>query len=135
VIYLLDTSAVIALLKRNRQARAAVERAVDADDTVALSAISVHELWYGVARSERPGENVKGLRDFLATGYPVLSFDIEDAEVAGNARGALADSGKPIGPYDILIAAQAIRRNATLITSNEKEFARVPGLKWENWLK
>jgi tRNA(fMet)-specific endonuclease VapC len=136
VIYLLDTNTVIALLKeRSSQIRVVFERVEAAGHTVFLSAISLHELWYGVARSDRPEKSVNGLRNFLSGGYEILPFDGEDAETAGNVRGELADAGTPIGPYDILIAGQAIRRNATLVTANEKEFRRVPGLKWENWLK
>ena len=60
-------------------------------------------------------------------------FESQDAEEAGDIRAALERTGKPIGPYDLLIAAQARRRGATLITANEREFARVPGLKTADW--
>jgi tRNA(fMet)-specific endonuclease VapC len=63
----------------------------------------------------------------------VLPFDAEDAREAGNIRAALFKLGTPIGPYGILIAAQARRRDAILVTSNEREFARVSGLKMEDW--
>jgi tRNA(fMet)-specific endonuclease VapC len=62
-----------------------------------------------------------------------LPFEIEDAEEAGDIRAALERAGTPIGPYDILIAAQARRRGAILVTANEHEFARVPGLMVEDW--
>jgi predicted nucleic acid-binding protein len=60
-------------------------------------------------------------------------FDADDAEEAGDIRSALERSGKPIGPYDLLIATQARRRGAILVTANEREFTRVPGLSVENW--
>jgi tRNA(fMet)-specific endonuclease VapC len=136
MIYLLDTNAVIALLNRDpQQVRATLLRAEAAGHDVFLSSISLQELWYGVARSDRTAENTQGLRGLLAEGRTILPFDGDDAEAAGNARGTLADAGQPIGPYDILIAGQAMRRSATLVTANEKEFRRVPGLKWENWAK
>jgi tRNA(fMet)-specific endonuclease VapC len=60
-------------------------------------------------------------------------FEPEDAEEAGDIRAALERSGTPIGPYDTLIAAQARRRGALLVTANRREFARVPGLRSEDW--
>ena len=66
--------------------------------------------------------------------WPALSngslFDEDDARAAGAVRAELEAVGKPIGAYDVLLAGQARRRGATLVTSNTKEFARVPGLKW-----
>jgi tRNA(fMet)-specific endonuclease VapC len=53
--------------------------------------------------------------------------------IAGDLRAALDAAGTPIGPYDVLIAAQALRSNATLVTANVSEFARVPGLQWQDW--
>jgi tRNA(fMet)-specific endonuclease VapC len=136
VIYLLDTNVIIALLGDKQPAtRDGMIRARRAGNTIALSSISLHELWYGVTKSDRPGPNAEALRRLLATGFEVLPFDSEDAEAAGNLRGDLSKIGKLIGPYDFLIAGQAVRRNAILVTANEKEFVRVPGLKWENWAK
>jgi tRNA(fMet)-specific endonuclease VapC len=60
-------------------------------------------------------------------------FDEEDARAAGTIRAELEAIGKPIGAYDVLLAGQARRHGATLVTSNTKEFARVSGLKWEDW--
>jgi tRNA(fMet)-specific endonuclease VapC len=61
------------------------------------------------------------------------SFDDEDAREAGRVRAELELAGKPIGAYDVLIAGQARRRAATLVTSNVTEFTRVVGLKLEDW--
>ena len=58
-----------------------------------------------------------------------MPFEPEDAEEAGDIRAALERAGTPIGPYDVLIAAQARRLDALLVTANTREFARVPGLK------
>ena len=60
-------------------------------------------------------------------------FDEEDARAAGTIRAELEALGRPIGAYDVLLAGQARRHGATLVTSNAKEFARVSGLKWEDW--
>jgi tRNA(fMet)-specific endonuclease VapC len=53
--------------------------------------------------------------------------------IAGDLRARLEASGTMIGPYDLLIAAQALRTGTTLVTANTSEFARVPGLVWEDW--
>lgn len=76
--------------------------------------------------------NAEALEAFLGS-VAILSFDDEDARFAGNIRAELERAGKPIGPYDYLIAAQALRHDFTLVSANEKEFSRVPGLRWENW--
>ena len=60
-------------------------------------------------------------------------YEIEDAEEAADIRVAVEQSGTPIGPYDVLIAAQARRRAALLVTANTREFIRVPGLQTVNW--
>jgi tRNA(fMet)-specific endonuclease VapC len=70
---------------------------------------------------------------FLLGPIEVLPFEPADAEEAGDIRAALERAGTPIGPYDVLVAAQARRRDALLVTANEREFARVPGLKLEDW--
>jgi tRNA(fMet)-specific endonuclease VapC len=136
VRYLLDTNAIIGILNgvptpiRQRFVHAQV-----AKHSILISSISLHELWFGIGKSNRPRDSEDNLRRLLAGPHEILSFDTEDAEISGNLRAALAKIGKPIGAYDLLIASQAVRRDATLITANEKEFSRVPSLKWENWLK
>ncbi len=132
--YLLDTNAVIALLKDEpRSARARLRRVLSRGGTVAVSAVVLYELWYGVARSERKRENAERLRIFLSGNIAVLPFDEEDAKTAGELRATLEAAGTPIGPYDLLIAAQAQRSGATLVTANVAEFARARGLDWQDW--
>jgi len=63
----------------------------------------------------------------------VLPFEVEDASHAADIRAELEKAGTPIGPYDSLIAAQARRRGAALVTLNSREFERVPGLLVVNW--
>jgi tRNA(fMet)-specific endonuclease VapC len=134
VIYLLDTNAVIALLKNRPPAvRDQLRRAVAAGDTIAISTVVLFELWYGVARSERRIENAERLRVFLSGAVAVVPFDDEHATTAGDLRAELEAAGTPIGAYDILIAAQGLRAGATLVTANVAEFARVRGLAWEDW--
>ena len=63
----------------------------------------------------------------------MIEFDKEDARQAGKIRALLASKGTPIGPYDVLIAGQAMARNMVLVTRNTDEFARMPGLRVEDW--
>jgi autotransporter passenger strand-loop-strand repeat protein len=65
--------------------------------------------------------------------FEVLEFDREDALHSGQLRAALASLGTHIGPYDVLIAGQAIARGLTLITHNLREFQRAPGRQVEDW--
>jgi len=135
VNYLLDTNAVIALLKNDpASVRARMRRVVSRSAGIAVSSIVLYELWHGVARSGRRRENAARLRTFLSGNIEVVSFEEADAVVAGDLRAELETGGTPIGPYDLLIAAQALRTGATLVTANV-EFARVRGLAWQNWAR
>lgn len=132
--YLLDTNAVIALLKdRPAGVRGRLRRAMSTGASIAVSSIVLYELWYGVACSERRGENAERLRVFLSGRIDVVAFDAEDAATAGDLRATLEAAGTPIGPYDTLIAAQALRSGATVVTANVSEFARVRDLAWQDW--
>ena|SRR5277367_463991 len=134
--YLLDTNACIALNKGTPAAvRTRFAKAVREGGKVWVSAIVLHELWYGVAKSARPRENAEDLATFLASPVQVLTFGADDAREAGEVRAALERIGKPIGAYDLLIAGQALSRGLTLVTANVREFGRVKGLRWEDWGK
>ena len=134
--YLLDTNACIALNKGEPvPVRERLKRALGAGAQVWIPAVVVYELWYGVAKSTRPKENAENLATFLAGPVSILTFDEEDAHEAGEVRASLERIGKPIGAYDVLIAGQARRRGLTLVTANTREFARVKGLRWEDWAK
>jgi tRNA(fMet)-specific endonuclease VapC len=132
--YLLDTNAAIALLNdRPAVLRKRLRRTATRGGTVSISAIVLYELWYGVARSGRRRENSERMRVFLSGGITIHDFTADDAVTAGDLRAVLQAAGTPIGPYDLLIAAQALRSDSTLVTSNTDEFARVPGLRWQDW--
>jgi tRNA(fMet)-specific endonuclease VapC len=95
-----------------------------------VSAIVTHELYFGAYRSSRMAENLARLDGLRLA---VLDFDNEDARHAGEVRAALAAAGTPIGPYDVLIAGQALARGMTLVTRNMQEFQRVASLRAEDW--
>jgi len=132
--YLLDTNACIALINGTEaNVRRRFQRAVARKSVILLSSIVAFELWYGVAKSQRKDNNTQRLDTFLAGPLEWTLFDEDDARAAGAVRAELEAVGKAIGAYDVLLAGQARRRGATLVTSNTKEFARVHGLKWEDW--
>lgn len=126
--YLLDTNAVIALLKKNPVLLSHMR--LHAPDDFFLSPIVLHELCFGAYRSERRAAN---LRDIDLLPFKILPFGMKEAYRAGLLRAVLADAGKPIGPMDVLIAGQALTHDLTVITRNTREFARVEGLKVEDW--
>lgn len=130
----LDTNAAIAIINERTPGvskRFEVEMARGAD--IALPILVVHELWYGVTNSARPQRNAQVLTEAIGRWFQLLDFDAEDAQEAGRIRVELKRAGTPIGPYDVLIAAQARRRGALLVTANGREFGRVPGLRVEDW--
>ena len=127
--YLLDANAVIALL--NDKASKAAQRARrERVGDLAVSTIVAHELFHGAFKSRRAGQNL-ALIDALQ--FVVLEFDKEDARQAGEIRALLASKGTPIGPYDVLIAGQAVARDMILVTHNTGEFGCVMGLHVEDW--
>jgi tRNA(fMet)-specific endonuclease VapC len=126
---LLDANALIAMLRDRGSAPAQRLREQNPAD-VAISAIVAHELFYGAFKSNRAIQNV-ALVDALQ--FPVTEFDKEDARQAGQIRAFLSARGIGIGPYDVLIAGQAVARDMILVTHNTQEFGRVPGLLIEDW--
>jgi tRNA(fMet)-specific endonuclease VapC len=130
----LDTNAVIAAInQRLPGARQRIEAALAEGVTIGLPVIALYEMWYGIKKSALPQANASVLAAFLMLDITPWPFEPEDAEEAADIRAALERAGTPIGPYDVLIAGQARRRNAVLVTANRAEFARVPGLKTEDW--
>ena len=99
-----------------------------------VPAIVDYELRYGLMRlpREAAASRLAALAQFLRP-VRMLSFDSECAALAAQIRADLEAAGTPIGPHHTLIAATARRHQATLVTRNVKEFARVPGLQWLNW--
>jgi tRNA(fMet)-specific endonuclease VapC len=132
--YLLDTNACIALINGTpKYVRRRFQRAIAKEATMLVSSVVAFELWYWVAKSQRKETNRQRLQAFLAGPLEWTLFDEEDAQEAGAVRAELEIAGRPIGAYDVLIAGQARRLGATLVTSNVGEFDRVTGLKSEDW--
>jgi len=135
VIWLLDTDTLAFLINRAPGAERIKRRLSGrSPGEVRLSAITLSEVRYGLA------SGAVSLERREAFGELVDLFQVEDYPAAaagdfGDIRVALERAGRRIGPYDLLIAAHARHLGATLVTNNEREFRRVPGLAVQNWLK
>lgn len=127
--FLLDTNIIIAILE-DPLARAGRRAKRERVEDLHVSSIVAHELFFGAFKSRRGAENLRRLDGMR---FPIIDFDRDDARQAGVVRAELAARGAPIGPYDVLIAGQALARNLTLVTHNTREFSRVPGLRIEDW--
>jgi tRNA(fMet)-specific endonuclease VapC len=130
VKYLLDTDSCIYALKRRL---GVLERMLSTPRLdVAVSVISEAELRTGAAKSSVPAKTLARIENFLRP-LSVLEFDSNDAVAYARLRAHLERAGTPIGPLATLIAAQAVARKLVLVSNNEREFGRVPGLGVENW--
>ena len=127
--YLLDTNACIALLNKTSPPLGKRLRC-HAPAEIGLPSVVAFELYYGAFRSRRTERNL-GLLDRLA--FEIVPLEAADARMAGEIRSRLEAAGRPIGPYDLLIAGQARARGLVLVTANSREFDRVEGLDCEDW--
>ena len=130
----LDTNVMIGAINgRIPLFRARLAEQIQSGTIIIFPVIALFEMRYGSAKSNRLETSERFLSAFLAAGIGIAPFEREDARHAGDIRAHLERQGTPIGPYDILIAAQARSRGATLVTGNIREFARVPQLMVTDW--
>jgi tRNA(fMet)-specific endonuclease VapC len=130
--YLLDTNIVIYVLK---QRPVEVLSTFNANASrMAISSITLAELFHGAEKSSRVSENLATVEDFCSR-LEVLPYGPKAAQHYGAIRAALEKFGQPIGVNDIHIAAQARSEGLVLVTNNMGEFARVPALEVENWVQ
>jgi tRNA(fMet)-specific endonuclease VapC len=130
VKYLLDTDTCIYALK---QQTAVLERMLSRSRAdVAVSVITEGELRTGAAKSSSPVKTMRTVENFLRP-LTVVEFTSDDATSYADVRAKLERAGRPIGPLDTLIAAQAVGRKLILVSNNESELGRVAGLRLENW--
>ena len=131
MMYLLDTNICIYAIN-GRHPSLTKNLLTIPPDEIAVSSITVGELEYGAAKSHWGDRTRQTMYAFLSN-FTVIPFDNEDAACFGNLRAALAQSGTPIGAYDVMIAAQGLTKGLTVVTHNTGEFLRVPGLKLADW--
>jgi tRNA(fMet)-specific endonuclease VapC len=134
-VIFLDTNTVsYAMRSRVASVEAALLRAHEAGE-VCISAIVYSELKFGLAMSSHPVQHARIATEIsrVMTLLTVVDWDTTAADALAVMRAQLRRSGNVIGAYDMAIAAHALSRDALLVTNNEREFSRVPGLKIENW--
>jgi tRNA(fMet)-specific endonuclease VapC len=131
VKYLLDTN-VLSDFARGESA-VMVRLRQEAPRQLAVSVVTEMEVEYGLARNPNLAPRVREAMRMLLNTISVLSFEREDARVAAQLRASLNSQGTPIGAYDLLIAASALRRGLKIVTHNAREFARIGGLGLEDW--
>jgi tRNA(fMet)-specific endonuclease VapC len=131
-MYLLDTNICIYII--NKHPAKIIEKISRLNPfDVKMSSITVAEMEYGASKSEKREMNKIALKTFLSS-FEIINFDTEDAEIYGIIRADLEQSGNIIGPYDMQLAAQALRWDYTFVTNNIKEFQRINRLKLESWI-
>lgn len=129
--YLLDTNICIYIIKKKPEP--VLRRLIKQDVShIGISSITLSELEYGVEKSSSRERNKLALTEFLAP-MAVLPYDDNAAPTYGKIRFYLEKEGVTIGPLDMLIGAHALSLKAILVTNNDQEFERIPGLKVENW--
>ena len=129
--YMLDTNICIYTIKnRPSQVRDAFIRH---QEQLCVSTVTAMELLFGAEKSGAPEKNLRVLDSFLAR-LAVLDYDLHAAAHTAQLRAELKKQGKPIGPYDQMIAGHARSIGLTIVTNNESEFERVPGLRKEKWV-
>lgn len=130
--YMLDTNICIYLINKRPAKVLDRFRRLEVGD-VGVSSVTVAELAYGVAKSGSE-RNRAALEGFLLP-LEIADFDQKAAWKFGEIRSVLERAGKPIGPFDMQIAAHALALGCVVVTNNLREFQRVPDLAVENWAK
>ena len=130
ISYLLDTDVCIHALKK--RSRVLAERFAAHDGRMALSDVTLFELYYGAERYQTPEQRIAIIENFAAR-LELLPLDSRAARHAGQIRAVLERQGQMIGAYDLLIAGIARSQGLVLVTNNLREFARVEGLRTEKW--
>ena len=128
--YILDTNIIIYIMKnRPKQVKKRFKQHIG---QMCIASVTLGELVFGAEHSQQVERNLADIEAMIAR-LEVLPFDNKAAYHFGQIRAALYRIGKPIGPYDMMIAGQARSAGLILVTNNVKEFERVPGLQIENW--
>jgi tRNA(fMet)-specific endonuclease VapC len=130
--FLLDTNICIYIINQKPESVFKKFKKVSLDN-ILISSVTEYELRYGVEKSQKSEKNLAILNDFLAY-LNIIPFDSLSSSIAASIRCKLEKKGEMIGPYDLLIASQALANDYTLVTNNEREFKRIKDLKIENWI-
>ena len=130
--FLLDTN-ILSDLVRNPRGRIARRIAETGEALVCTSIIVAAELRYGAAK--RASSRLSTQLEAVLGALDVLALEPPAGVIYGELRVRLEKKGRPIGANDMLIAAHALALGQTIVTDNEREFARIDDLALENWLR
>ena len=130
--YLLDTN-ILSALVRDPGGPVASRIAEVGEAAVWTSVVVTAELRFGAAK--RGSERLSRQLERILSALDVMAFDVPADDAYANLRARLEAAGTPIGGNDMLIAAHAIALDSVLVTDNVREFARIEGLRFENWLR
>lgn len=130
--YLLDTCTVSHFVKGHPSISTKLKQT--SPSLLSLSSISLMEIEYGLKLNLSRAHEINPIIEMLLERIELLSFEDRDAKIAGSIRADLRRADTPIGPYDLLIASQAMSHGLILVTQNTKEFTRIPGLLLQDWL-
>ena len=129
-MYLLDTDTVIYCLKGNASVIGQLQQHIN--DPLAISVISLMELFYGAYKSQNVEANLAKVKA-LELSLEIIPNHQDTAEIFAHLKAKLESEGTRLDDFDLIIAACALTQNLTLVTNNTKHFGRIPGLKMENW--
>lgn len=129
--YMLDTNICIYVMKRYPLDLR--EKFNTLAEQLCISSITLGELHYGAEKSARRVENLTAIEHFVAR-LDVLAFADKAAAHYGQVRAELERTGTPCGPHDMQIGGHARSEGLIIVTNNMREFARMPGLRVENWV-
>ena len=133
-MFLFDTDTLSQVLKRVPSSTLLARLSTVPPEQQFTSAITVGEMVYGAYRSPSPEPLLRQLEERLWPNVRVLPFDRPAAETYGRLRAELERAGTPLSEPDLRIASIALTHDLTVVTGNVRHFARVPGLRVENWL-
>jgi len=131
--YCLDTCVISDFVKGHKNVQAILKQHKPCD--LAISAVTLMEIEYGLALNLQRKKKIQPIITVLLESISIIPYQQQAAETTAQIRAQLKQQGKPIGPYDIMIAGTALSQNLIMVTSNTKEFDRIIGLKLEDWRK
>jgi tRNA(fMet)-specific endonuclease VapC len=129
--YLLDTCVISDFIKGEPGTQTQLKQTPPID--IAVSVITLMELRYGLQLNSQRAQKIEPIITSFLNSVTLLPFGIPESEKAAEIRAILKSQGQPIGAYDVLIAATAVQHHLVMVTANQWEFDRVPGLQTENW--
>jgi tRNA(fMet)-specific endonuclease VapC len=128
----IDTSFLIALVRRDPNAKAKLESFVEDGERITTTPICACELFAGAYKAKKKDLEIRRVKEFLSR-MELLEFSTQACERFGRARSELESTRTPIGDFDIMIAAIALAHNQTLLTKDVEHFQRIPSLTVETW--